>query len=574
MKTCTTCSSEWPDDTKFCPSCGTALRVVGSQDDILGSVIAETYHIVEKIGEGGMGAVYLGEHVKIGRKSAIKVMSQALSQDSDAAARFHREAENAARINHPNVCAIYDFGETQDGLTYLAMEFIEGESLTSLLKREGPLGLFRAVSIARQTANALQAAHDLGIVHRDLKPDNIMLTKGRDGSDMVKVVDFGIAKAMGSDEHQTVTRTGLVVGTPEYMSPEQLSGDVLDGRSDIYSLALVFFRMATGVLPFQADSAQEVMMKRLTDEPLRLRDAVPSERFPPELQRVLDHGLQRMPQDRTSSAEAFARELHEAASAAPTAAQRAQPVDTETETKLIDSTVGAPAPGDELAPTRVASAAKTQKITHTASTPDTPMPQTIPYQHKRGKKPLVAVLASVVVAGAGVGTFVVMRNAAGEEPNGVRDSLQLAAGGGVTPSTDTPEIPLDTARLDSGTPDTARTVDTGQSQTGDQANVRRPDPVIDNPPALNLAAIKSELVDMIDAMDDANQRPELMRRAQEIYNDTRVPNGDRAFAAAQVSAGHFLNSANASGCMWLDRALQRDPANTLYVSLRGRNCSP
>ena len=278
MKTCTTCGKEWPDDTKFCPNDGSTLRAIGGAD-LVGSVVADRYHIEKKLGEGGMGAVYLGEHVKMGRKSAIKVMTQSMASNPEAIARFNREAANAARINHPNVCAIYDYGETTDGLIYLAMEFIEGESLSDTLRRERTVPFDRAANILQQTAEALEAAHDLGIVHRDLKPDNIMITPGRGGDDVVKVVDFGIAKAMTGEEGQKVTKTGLVVGTPEYMSPEQLSGDVLDGRSDIYSLALVFFRMLTGALPFQADSAQETMIKRLTDNPMRLGDVLPDQPF-------------------------------------------------------------------------------------------------------------------------------------------------------------------------------------------------------------------------------------------------------------------------------------------------------
>ncbi|UCF39628.1 MAG: serine/threonine protein kinase, partial [Gemmatimonadota bacterium] len=231
MKTCTVCGTEWPDDTKFCPNDGTTLHAPTGSADLVGSIIEDKFHIEKKLGEGGMGAVYLAEHVKMRRKCAIKVMAQSMASDPEAIARFNREAANAARINHPNACQIYDFGETRDGTIFLAMEFIEGESLSDLLRREGRLSLERAAKIVRQTAAALQIAHDEGIVHRDLKPDNIMLARGRDGADVVKVVDFGIAKAMTGEEGQKVTKTGLVVGTPEYMSPEQLSGDVLDGRS-------------------------------------------------------------------------------------------------------------------------------------------------------------------------------------------------------------------------------------------------------------------------------------------------------------------------------------------------------
>src|SRR6266852_1825683 len=260
MKTCPTCSTEWPDETKFCPKDGSTLRSAGGAASLIGSIIGGNYNILKKLGEGGMGAVYLGEHVKMSRKSAIKVMTQSMANDPDAIARFNREATNAARINHPNVCAIYDFGETQDGLIYLAMEFIEGEPLTDVIEREGALPLARAAAIFLQTADALQAAHDLGIVHRDLKPDNIMVSRRKSGGDMVKVVDFGIAKAVGGDQAgQKVTKTGLVVGTPEFMSPEQLSGDAVDGRSDLYSLGLVLYRMLTGKVPFEATSVQETM---------------------------------------------------------------------------------------------------------------------------------------------------------------------------------------------------------------------------------------------------------------------------------------------------------------------------
>ncbi len=308
MKICPVCSTEYADDVKFCPNDGQTLRAAGPASDLVGQVVADRYHVIKKLGEGGMGQVYLAEHVKMGRRSAIKVMNPSMVHDPDAVARFNREASNASRITHPNVCAIYDFGETPDGLIYLAMEFIEGEPLTDLLEREGALPVPRAVGIFTQVAEALQAAHDLGIVHRDLKPDNVMLARRRDGADMVKVVDFGIAKAVGGDESgQKVTKTGLVLGTPEFMSPEQLSGDTLDGRSDLYSLALVLYRMLTGKLPFEATTVQETMIKRLTDEPTRLAQSRPDLEFPPGLQAVLDTALSRTPVDRYQTVAKFGR---------------------------------------------------------------------------------------------------------------------------------------------------------------------------------------------------------------------------------------------------------------------------
>ena len=316
QKICPTCGTEYPLSERFCPRDGTALRAAAGTGDLLGQIIADRYHITKKLGEGGMGTVFLAEHVKMGRKSALKVMNPGMNTDPDAIARFNREASNASRLSHVNICGIYDFGETPDGLIYLAMEFIEGESLTSLIEKGGSLSPGRAGSIIHQTADALQVAHDAGIVHRDLKPDNIMIAKTREGADLVKVVDFGIAKASSSDA-QNVTRAGLVVGTPEYMSPEQLAADKLDGRSDLYSLGLVAFNCLTGVLPFPADSAQEAMIARLTELPKTLAEMRPDVEWPEALQATLDKALARDVNERYQSAAVFGREFAAAVAEMP-----------------------------------------------------------------------------------------------------------------------------------------------------------------------------------------------------------------------------------------------------------------
>ncbi|HEY4137738.1 MAG TPA: serine/threonine-protein kinase, partial [Casimicrobiaceae bacterium] len=283
LKVCPQCGTEYPANARFCEIDGTSLRSAGgATNDLVGTIIADRYHVMKKLGEGGMGQVYLVEHVKMGRKSALKVMHPGMVKDVDSISRFNREAANASRIAHPNVAAVYDFGETTDGIIYLAMELVEGPPLTNVIEAQGALPAKRAAEIVRQTAEALAVAHDLGIVHRDLKPDNIMIAKTRDGLDLVKVVDFGIAKAADSAA-QKVTKTGLVVGTPEYMSPEQLAGDKLDGRSDIYSLGLVAFNMMTGKLPFPSDSAQESMIMRLTDRPKPLAAMKPDVAWPADV---------------------------------------------------------------------------------------------------------------------------------------------------------------------------------------------------------------------------------------------------------------------------------------------------
>jgi hypothetical protein len=390
FKTCPTCGTEYPLSERFCPRDGTALRGSNPLGDLVGSVVHEKFHVMKKLGEGGMGAVYLAEHVKMGRKMALKVMNPGMHQDADAIARFNREAKNASQINHPNVCAIYDFGETPEGLIYLAMEFIEGSSLSGLIEKNGALGAPRAASIIHQAADALQVAHDYGIVHRDLKPDNIMIAKARDGSDLVKVVDFGIAKASSSDA-QKVTKTGLVVGTPEYMSPEQLAGDKLDGRSDIYSLGLVAFNCLTGKLPFPSNSAQEAMIMRLTDEPKRLDEMRPDISWPEELQDVMTKALMRDAAERYQNAADFGRQLSKAVENMP------HTMIAEAGTQVIGSgaAVAAAAAKTAAAPavpkTRVASGAERGGAAAPAAAPELPA--------KKSAMPMIAAAAAVVIIG-------------------------------------------------------------------------------------------------------------------------------------------------------------------------------
>ncbi len=319
LKICSTCSTEYPLTERFCPKDGTALRAqAAGSADLVGSVIAERYHVLRKLGEGGMGQVYLAEHVKMGRQSAVKVMHASMVHDPGAIARFNREAANASRIDHPNVAGIYDFGETPEGLVYLAMQYIDGETLTHVVQANGALPPARAAEIVRQAAEGLHAAHGLGIVHRDLKPDNIMVTTDRDGLDGVKVVDFGIAKAAGSTGQQ-VTKTGIVVGTPEYMSPEQLSGAELDARSDLYSLALVAFHLLSGGLPFPSASTQSSIIMRLSEDPKSLAEMKPDVAWTDEVQAVMARALAREPADRYATTREFGRALHAAIERMPAA---------------------------------------------------------------------------------------------------------------------------------------------------------------------------------------------------------------------------------------------------------------
>jgi eukaryotic-like serine/threonine-protein kinase len=312
-KSCTVCGSEFEADQKFCPNDGTPLRSSESTDPLVGQIIADRYRVVSKIGEGGMGRVYLAEQVRMGRQCAIKMISPELARTDAAIARFNREAANASQINHPNVVQVYDFGEGPDHTLYLAMEYVEGETLSALVRREGALSVRRAATLVKQATDALSAAHHRNIVHRDLKPDNIIVSRQYDGAECIKVVDFGIAKTMqpeGSEAGTGQTLTvGGSVGTPEYMSPEQLAGERLDGRSDLYSLGLVFFHLLTANLAHPRVTSRETLVHRLTEPPRTLAEARPDKQWPAMLQPMLDWALAMDPAKRYPTAQEFATDL-------------------------------------------------------------------------------------------------------------------------------------------------------------------------------------------------------------------------------------------------------------------------
>jgi serine/threonine-protein kinase len=330
-KVCPVCSASYPDSNAFCPNDGTTLRAADADGDLIGSVVADRYLVTDLLGEGGMGKVYLARHVRLPLQAAIKVLRPELLKDPAAVARFNREAANASRIEHERVARVFDFGETSDGLVYLAMEYVAGQTLKGVLAKSGALSLQRTATIIRQVADGLDAAHRMGIVHRDLKPDNILVTQDEDGTDRCKVVDFGIAKAIGSNEKESgLTRTGFVVGTPEFMSPEQLLGGDIDHRSDVYALALVAYQCLTLDMPFDTNTPDRGMTARLVSAPRPLLAVKSEVAWPPALQRVLDQALDKDPAKRTVSAGAFAKAFEGAlaiSAAAPTPARPAGAVD-------------------------------------------------------------------------------------------------------------------------------------------------------------------------------------------------------------------------------------------------------
>jgi serine/threonine protein kinase len=289
-------------------------RNLGDAANMVGKTLDERYAVSRKLGEGGMSFVYLAQDVGTREKVAIKILSPALSADKNAMARLRREAMLGSRLAHPNVCHIMGLGETAGGLVYIVMPFIDGELLCDRTNRLGQIPLTQVVSLVRNIADGLHVAHQLKIIHRDLKPENVMVCAGRDGTERAVVMDFGLAKErVAGSELEKLTATGIVLGTPEFMSPEQLRGKQLDGRTDIYSLGLITYEMLTGKLPFEGRTQQELMIARLRHEPIPIRKLRPELAFTADVERVLLQSTHRNAAERYQTAPAFANAFSDAA---------------------------------------------------------------------------------------------------------------------------------------------------------------------------------------------------------------------------------------------------------------------
>src|SRR6266513_169863 len=320
---CPKCGTVYVDSARFCPRDGNMLVEVPAKpaparppsgspstggtaartppqakpgldraSSLLGEVLDSRYQVQKKLGEGGMSYVYLAREVSTGRDVAIKVLSPKL----------------AMRLDHPNVCRILRLGESEDGLIYLVMPFLNGELLSDREVKGGPMSLAAGIDVLRQVCAGLHHAHEVQIVHRDLKPENIMLVAEAHGRDRAVVMDFGLAKERRADPAiAKLTATGIILGTPEFMSPEQIRGKPLDARSDIYALGIVAFEMFTGKLPFQGRNAQEMMIARLRSQPVPIRSLRSD--VPDAVEKALTKALQTNPDDRFATAIEFAEAL-------------------------------------------------------------------------------------------------------------------------------------------------------------------------------------------------------------------------------------------------------------------------
>ncbi len=291
--TCPNCSYASAEVFAYCPKCGTKVpELHGPADPLLGRTLNGKYRVLSEIGVGSMGTVYLGEHIGLKKRVALKVLHTNVQAGREARSRFQREGIAAGQFTHPNAIQIFDFDMDEGPVFYLAMEFVEGVDLKRLIGQRGALPTGEALEIARQVLGALGEAHRHGIVHRDLKPENIMVVSGSERL-TVKVLDFGLSKLVDRPLDASMTEVGRVIGTPLYMSPEQVAGDAVDHRADLYAAGLVFFEMLTGKPPFSGRTLQEILGKHLKEIPPLLVDSNPDLRVPLEFDTFLQRALEK-----------------------------------------------------------------------------------------------------------------------------------------------------------------------------------------------------------------------------------------------------------------------------------------
>ncbi|MBI5488578.1 MAG: protein kinase [Deltaproteobacteria bacterium] len=459
---------------------------------IEGTVLDSKYRIVRLVGEGGMGAVYEAEHVKVRRRVAVKFLSPELAHDVSAVERFQREAEAAGRIGHDNICEVFDFGVGPAGSPYFVMPLLKGCALSEAIRAAGRFPPARACDVAAQTLAALSEAHAAGIVHRDLKPDNIFLTRIGDRDDFVKILDFGISKVLrhptlgGGDGKPELTKTGSVLGTPAYMAPEQARGvKDIDARVDVYAMGVILYEMLTGRRPFDGESFNEVLWK-LWNDPVTPPRAYCAD-LSPELEHLVLRAMSRDREQRHASASALRQAVLDAAAAARAGAAR--PAGTLLTLDASGPTAPAPPPAAAVAAkaSTAPGPAPAQMFTPGAGSvvPSTAM--MVP----RRRGPLYATLALLAALAAGVSAFFLLRDdrsgrdAAGSPraaPSPTQQSAATPAVAATTPLRGTPLLPAASTLPAPGIPDAAEPAaippttspDAGQTPTAETSAVPLP----------------------------------------------------------------------------------------------------
>ena len=341
MIPCPACRTDNAETNRFCGSCGARMNVeavaaagggggvpfdtdlharpvlpprpgseAGDQhgDPLVGQVIADRYRILELIGRGGMGVVYKVEHVGMGKLMAMKLLHGELSRDREIVKRFKREAQAASLLKHVNTVSIFDFGRSE-GLMYLVMEYIDGIDLGRLIRTGGPMPAPRLAGMIAQACGSLAEAHEVGIVHRDLKPENVIVTQTRDKRDFVKVLDFGLAKLRETEHQLEITSQGSLIGTPYYMAPEQIRGEAVDGRTDLYALGALMYKALSGSPAFSASTPVGVLTRHLTENVVPLRDRFPELSIPADVDAIVMRAMAKLPQDRYQRADEVRHDL-------------------------------------------------------------------------------------------------------------------------------------------------------------------------------------------------------------------------------------------------------------------------
>jgi len=409
MKKCPQCGVEYADDTTLCPADGVALET--TDDNLIGKTLAGKYRIDERLKDGGMGMVYRGTHILMDKTVAIKVLRPSLAADEKIVARFSREARAASRISHPNALSVTDFGEDENGVVFLVMEYLNGKTLKEVIRENGPMPLARVVDITRQVGDALSVAHSQGVVHRDLKSDNIMLMTTSVG-EHAKVLDFGIAKINEAEGvvDPGLTAPNLVIGTPQYMSPEQCSQtSEIDQRSDIYSFGVILYEMLVGHVPFSGESPTIVMMKQLQEPVPSILDERSD--VPPSVARVVARAMAKVPGNRYQTVDALIEDL---TIAAGMTIHQLNPVDTTQVAPVVEDdelTMVRPRAVEPVAPVPGVYSGRRAPVTVPIAPPQ-------PVQASTGFNPLkilIPAAAGLLVVFAAVYFFT--RNAATGQPN-------------------------------------------------------------------------------------------------------------------------------------------------------------
>ncbi len=336
---CPTCGKALPDQPNFCAACGADLRGLDGHSDTFSGALTDRlidgrYRLLEKLGEGGMGAVFKVEHVRMGKIAALKLMRSDVAINADLKARFLQESRTVAKLSHANTVQVFDAGQLEDGSLYMAMEFVPGKDLAWHLKANGPMSEASAVSLCLQVLASLQEAHENGIVHRDIKPANVMLVKRRSGEDQVKLLDFGIAKLLAAEGRKSSASADFV-GTPAYMSPEQIRGGDVDSRSDLYSLGAMVFELVTGHQPFQGNSAVETIGLHLTEPIPRIASVAPTVHVSPAFENVIRRALAKSAHERFQDADAMRRALDDQRRALGVKSQEFTPMPAELASKML-----------------------------------------------------------------------------------------------------------------------------------------------------------------------------------------------------------------------------------------------